>query len=176
MKYKSALAISVVLLSGMAVAQSAEVEPEPGIIGADSPLYGIDVAYDNAFKEDGAVAFERASEYSVAQENNQTRAMERAEKQLNNSVAKVASSNNTEALGKAQAVIEQVRQRTPDQANKGLDNAIQKTRNAKNKACMPPKDDNEFTEEELEAKACLPESDSGNDGAGKPDDVGGSPR
>ena len=169
MRYKSALAISVVLLSGMAMAQSAEVEPQPGIIGADSPLYGIDVAYDNLLKEDGDVAYERASEYAVAQDKNQTRAMERAEKQLNNTVAKVASSNNTEALGKAQAVLEQVRERTPDQANNGLDNAIQKVRNAKNKACMMPEGDSELSEEEMEAKACLPESGSG---SGKPDDVG----
>lgn len=168
MRYKTALAVSVVLLSGMAMAQTtSEVEPEPGVITASSPLYGIDVAYDNLVKEDGDIAFERASEYSVAQEKNQTRAMERAEKRLNNIVSKVASSNNTEALGKAQAVLEQVRERTPDQANEGLDNAIQKVRNAKNKACMPPQDDQEFTEEELEAKACLPGGDSG-----KPEDVG----
>lgn len=173
MRYKSALAISVVLLSGMAMAQSAEVEPQPGIIGADSPLYGIDVAYDNLLKEDGDIAYERASEYAVAQEKNQTRAMERAEKQLNNTVSKVASSNNTEALGKAQAVLEQVRERTPDQANKGLDNAIQKVRNAKNKACMPPQEDSDLSEEEMEAKACLPpDNTSGEDGSGQPDDVG----
>lgn len=167
MKYKSVLAISIVLLSGMALAQSNEVEPRPGIIGADSPLYGADVAIDNLVKEEGDIAYERASEYAVAQERNQTGAMERAERELNNSVARVASSNNTEGLGKAQAVLEQVRERTPDQANPGIDNAIQKVRNAKNKACMPPEEDNN-SEEELEAKACLPPEDSG----GKPDDAG----
>jgi hypothetical protein len=169
MKYKSALAISVVLLSGMAMAQSVEVEPRPGIIGADSPLYGIDVAYDNLLKEDGDVAYERASEYAVAQEKNQIRAMERAEEQLNNTVAKVASSNNSEALGKAESVLEQVRESTPNLSSSGLDNAIQKVRNAKNKACMPPEEDSELSEEEMEAKACLPESGSG---SGKPNDVG----
>lgn len=130
-------AVSLLLVTGMAAAQSSEVSPEPGIITADSPLYGVDKAFDRVAKSEGEVMFERASEYSVAQEQNNSEAMERANRSLQNSIAEVASSNETEGLEKAEAVLKQVRNRTPEQANQGLDRAIENIGKARNGTLKP---------------------------------------
>jgi hypothetical protein len=137
MRRFSVFAVCLLILSGLAVAQSSSVEPEPGIITASSPLYPVDVALDRVVKSDSGVAFERASEYSVAQESNDSEAEERAMRQLNNSIARVASSNETQGLEKAEAVLKQVRERTPDQANKGLDKALSNIGKARNGTLKP---------------------------------------
>lgn len=137
MRAKLVFGIALLLVTGFATAQTTDINPEPGIITADSPLYPVDKAFDGVTKSDGEVAFERASEYSVAQERNQTRARERAMRSLNNSIADVASSNKTKGLEKAEAVLQQVRERTPDQANQGLDKAISNIGKARNGNLKP---------------------------------------
>lgn len=131
MRYKLALGLSLILLSGTAVAHSADlhnnhnVEPEPGIIGAGSALYVLDVAYDSVVLNQSEIAFERASEMAVAGENGNTDAVERAKTELNNTVSEIASSNETKGLEKAEMILEQVRGKTDGRSNVGIGNAIE---------------------------------------------------
>lgn len=130
MKYKVALALSVILLSGTAMAHSVElhstdnIEPEPGVIGADSILYPIDLAYDSIALNQSERAFERASEMAVAGEAGNADAVKRAKKELNNTVSEIASSNETKGLEKAERVLEKVRGETDGRSNVGIGNAV----------------------------------------------------
>lgn len=63
----------VVLLVGVVVAQDVDVEPDHGVFSADSPLHGMEVAFDNMMVNLGVsdpsdVAFKRASEMYDLQE------------------------------------------------------------------------------------------------------------
>lgn len=138
MNKKAVLMIAVISLAGFVTAQTvSDVEPNPGVIKAGSPFYSLDIAYDNAFKSDGEQVYERASEYSYAQERNRTEAMDRANKSLGNAISRVASSNETEGLEKAEAVLQQVKNRTPDQANAGIERALGNVQKARNGTLKP---------------------------------------
>jgi len=137
MRQKFAVATTLlVLISGSALAASPEdVETSPGLVSASSPLYDLDVAFDNAavqagLTDPGDVAFERASEVSQTYENNRSMDAENALNNLN-SIAEAASSNSTSGLDKAQAVLNQVRERVPEQARSGIDNALGNIERAK---------------------------------------------
>lgn len=128
-----------IMFSGMGLAQSAEINAEPGLIGAGSPLYGVDKAFDSAtvavgLRNQSDVVFERASEYAAAKESNNTNAVERAERSFNNSVARVASNSSTEGLEKAEQILRTVQERTPDQADAGLEKALSNIQGAREKA------------------------------------------
>lgn len=123
MKTKPVLAVMIISLTGLTAGQAADnIEPEPGLIKADSPLYGLDKAFDSISKNQTEVAFERASEYAVAET---PQAREKAIRQVNNSIAQVASNNTTEGLEKAKTVLQQVKDETPSRADPGLDQAIE---------------------------------------------------
>lgn len=117
----------VLLLTTIGTAQTT-VDQRPGLIGAGSPLYGIDLAADKAFvdwgiTDPGTVAHERASEALDASEEGNDEARDRALNGLNE-ITENASSNNTADLAKAQAVLEELQQRVPDEAEAGLETAM----------------------------------------------------
>lgn len=133
MKRKFALATTVLalMMGSVAAAHTADVrqdvEPRPGIVDASSALYGLDVAFDNAavqlgLRNQGDIAFERASEVSVAVERNNSEAVNRSLRELND-VAEAAQGNST-GLVKAEQVLNQVRERVSEQARKGIDEAL----------------------------------------------------
>lgn len=129
------LAILIASMAGLAAGQTSDIQPEPGVITADSPLYPVDKAFDSITKNQSEAAFERASEYATAETEE---GRERAIQSLNNSIADAASSNQTQGLEKAESVLQQVKERTPDQANTGLDNAIENLGKAKKGELQPP--------------------------------------
>jgi len=110
------------------------VDVDPGLVDASSPVYGLDVAFDNAavqlgVRDSGDVAFERASEVSVALERNDSEAVNHSLRELND-VAEAATGNST-GLDKAQRVLTQVRERVSEQARSGIDEALGNVRRAK---------------------------------------------
>lgn len=128
--------LTLLLLTGLTTAaQGEDVQPEPGVITASSPLYGVDKAADQALLAVGAVdrgdiAFERASEVSQALEENETEAAEDAQNELN-AVAQAATNESTQGLEKAEQVLKQVRERASEQSQMGLDEAIGNIEEAK---------------------------------------------
>jgi len=136
-KFAVATTVLALMMGSVASAHSSmaqDVNPEPGIIDASNPtLYAADVAFDNAavqlgLRNQGDVAFERASEVSVAVEGNNSAAVNRSLRELN-SVASAATGNST-GLAKAEQVLSQVRQRVPEEARKGIDEALGNVRSA----------------------------------------------
>lgn len=128
-----ALATIVAVVGGVASAQPAtNIQPQPGLIGANSALYPIDTAVNSfsigiGLQSEGDVAFERASEYSQAVDRGKDAAADRALNNLNE-LAMNAGNNSTTGLDRAEQVLQQVRDRTPDAANQGLDNALENVR------------------------------------------------
>lgn len=129
--YKLLATLSAILLiSGFASAQALDIQPEPGFISADSPVYGIDIAVDNALVNIGAVnpadvAFERASE-AVTANNSENR--NRALEELRQNVQRVEGNSSLRGLARAEQVLERNLEKTPDQADKGLENALSNIR------------------------------------------------
>ncbi|MFU1780277.1 hypothetical protein ACM16X_02725 [Haloarcula japonica] len=134
---KLIFAVSLILLASTASAQSNQGELEPGLIKADSPIYGLDVAFDRGlamtpFSDPGEVAAERASEIAVAEERNNTEAREQAEQNLNE-IAERATSDHSLGLQKAAAVLEAVNGSVPEQAQQGISQALDQVRQAQNR-------------------------------------------
>jgi hypothetical protein len=131
--------VTAALLSSAATAQTpADTELNPGIVPADSPLYGVDVAIDEflvdqGVKPPGPVVFERASESAAAAAANNTAALDRALNDMQR-VAQVANGmENGSGLAKAEAVLQAVKAQAPDQAQQGLQQAIDSIITAKNR-------------------------------------------
>ena len=133
-----ALAIAVILFLSLSTAQSAEnVDPEPGLVKPGGLMYGLDVAFDNGLqaiglKSPGEVAFERASEVSVASERNNSRGVEAA---LNGFGQAVEESNHDELeiLERSESVLLNVSERVPEEASQGIGNALERVESAKNR-------------------------------------------
>lgn len=129
-------AMGVLLASGAAA--QAQLDVGPGMVGADSPLYGLETAMDNAavsvgLAKAGGVAQERAAEARDAQEKNNTKAMQKAVDQMN-AVAKKAKSSDTQGLEKASAVLNEVMAQAPAEAQEGLQTALDNISAAKERA------------------------------------------
>lgn len=128
------------------------IERGPGLIGPQSPFYGLEVAYDNAavnigLKKAGAVAEERAAEARKAAENGNYQAAQKAAQNMN-SIAQKASSDDVEGIQKAEAVLQSVIDQAPDEAKQGLQTALDNVRQARERAGAPegtpgPGSDNE---------------------------------
>lgn len=130
------LAVSLILLAGVSSAQTQDfsLDTDPGLVKADSPIYGLEVAFDNALvsaglASPGDVAFERASEVAVASERNNTEAFEDAVERFG-SVADRADNGHRERLEQAERVLGNVSERVPEEAEFGIQNALNKTRQA----------------------------------------------
>jgi hypothetical protein len=132
------LALSLILLTGFSAAQSSNstgIDSSPGLVKADSPIYGWDVAWDNALqtaglKSAGEVAVERASEVAVARDRNHTRAAIGAVDRLNQAVAE-ANNDDRERLQKAESILGNVSEVLPEQAEYGISNALENIQKAK---------------------------------------------
>jgi len=127
-RHAAAFTLSLLVLATGGVAQNSEpVDLQPGLIKADSPLYGVDKAYDQAatsvgLRDPGDVVHERASEAAVAQQRNNSEARDQALEDMNK-VAEAAAGNTT-GLRKAEQVLEAVKEQTQDQANQGIQQAL----------------------------------------------------
>jgi hypothetical protein len=142
---KSKALIGLITLSLLAVPATAQnstnnqsLERGPGLIGAGSPLYSLETAWDNAavsigLKKAGNVAQERAAEAKAAQENGNSRAVERATRSLEN-IAKKAGKNDEEGLNRAMQTMEEVIANAPNEdAREGMQKALENMRNAQDK-------------------------------------------
>ncbi|ELY83676.1 hypothetical protein [Natrinema altunense] len=131
------LAAALVLFSASVSGASAGVEPEPGLMTAGSPIYGLDIAVDQVLMvtplmDPGDVAFERASEMVVAQQRNNSEAFEKASSQLNRTVDS-ADRRHRQGLSKAAGVLESVNASLPAEAQSGIQNALSQVRRAQNR-------------------------------------------
>lgn len=131
-------AIFLFLVGFTAANAHGSLDVGPGMIGADHPLYGLETAWDNAaisigLKKAGEVAQERAAEAQAAMERNNSQAAARAAQEMSN-VAAVASSDDTEGLQKAEAVLQEVIANAPQEAQEGLQTALQNVQQARERA------------------------------------------
>lgn len=145
MKYiTTALVVAIAItMSGAAAAQNqsqnATVEANPGLIGAGSPIYGLEVAYDNAamnigLKKAGSVALERAAEARTAVERNDTRAAQRAVRNLERVANRSQSSEDEEGITRAISIMEETIANAPnEQARQGMQNALENMRQAQDR-------------------------------------------
>jgi hypothetical protein len=129
----AALITAAFLMISVVGATHIEVRPEPGLIGPeDGPLWQIDKTWDSLTKNPGEIAAERASEAQVNIENNNTEAAEKAVN-ATNQILEVANKNYSSGLQRAEVILLQVRERAPEQAREGLDNALNNVRDAQNR-------------------------------------------
>jgi len=133
------LGLTLVLFAGFSAAQTqnSTVDPDPGLVKADSPIYGLEVAFDNALASAGVVsaadvAFERASEVSVAEDRNNTEAVRRAARQFNEA-AERADNSQKSRLEQAEQVLNNVSERVPEEASFGISTALENVERAKNR-------------------------------------------
>lgn len=134
MKLK-AIGLSLLLLTGLGATQTAEnVDLDPGLVAPGDVLYPVEQEFDIFPMNPGEMAHEKASEMVVAEEKNLTEARESARKQLNKALFKSTdnpSNQTVMGLEKAQSVLEQNVNETPEQANQGLKIALEGVKNAK---------------------------------------------
>jgi hypothetical protein len=133
------LALSLFLLTGFSTGQTSNssIGESPGLVKADSPIYGWDVAWDNAmvaagFSSPGDVAVERASEVSVAENRNHSQAVSKAITQFNEAAEK-ANNEDVEDLRQAEQILQNVSERVPEEAGYGIRTALENVGKAKNR-------------------------------------------
>lgn len=137
------LLATAILFAATGTAQSI-VTPNPGLIQPGGSLYGWDMALDNiavglGLKDPGQVAFERASEASIALETGNTTLAKTALDDLNETVA-LATSNSTQGLEKARSILQSVQEKVPEEADVGLNQALTAIEQAKQRVpAQPPK-------------------------------------
>lgn len=122
--------LTVTFVSG----QATELDEEPGFFSPDSPLYGLDIALDNAamsvgLKTAGDVAQERAAEARAMQEKANYAAAEKAAREMGN-VAQRATEKDADGLRKARAVIVDIHANAPEAARGGLKTALENVQQA----------------------------------------------
>jgi len=131
-------ALSLILFTSLSAAQSSNnttIDSSPGLVKADSPIYGWDVAFDNALQtaglvSPGEVAVERASEVAVAERRNHSVAADRALQRFNQAVGE-ANNQDRAKLQRAEQVLKQVRERVPEEARQGISTALENVGDAK---------------------------------------------
>lgn len=136
----AAIAASLLLVPAATAQNQSQgaVEANPGLIGAGSALYGLEVAYDNAamnvgLKKAGEVAQERASEAKQAAENNNTEGVQRAARNLQN-VAERAQDTDEEGISKAMAIMNETIANAPnEEARQGMQTALENMKQAQQK-------------------------------------------
>lgn len=130
--------VGLVLLSGVAAADThGELDVGPGMVGADSPVYGIEVATDKVamdlgLAQAGGITQERAAEAAAASENNNTDAAVRAAHEAGKAAQRSSSEQDTEGVDKAMASLNNTMtamQRRADtapneQARQGMQTAV----------------------------------------------------
>lgn len=120
------------------VAAQTQLDVGPGTIGPSSPIYGLEVAWDNAMvsvglKTAGRVVQERAVEARQAAENGNYQAAQKAAENAAD-IAKKAKSGDVQGLEKAEAVLQEVIANAPPEAQQGLRTAINNVRQQRDRA------------------------------------------
>ena len=115
-----------------------DVDPRPGLITADSSLWTLDVAMDNALvavglRSTGEVVHKRASEAVVAAEANDTAAIERAVEEAHKT-ARTAHSGSGDGLEHAEHLLLEVRDRSSEDAHDGIDHALSEVMQAQERS------------------------------------------
>lgn len=132
MKRVPTLVVLSILVAAPAAAQTTDTAA-PGVIAADSPLYGLDIAADKLLKPPGERAHERASEALVAQEANDSQARDRALRELNTTAREANGLRDGEGLENAQAVLTELQDKVPAEAQPGIETALDNVIKAKNR-------------------------------------------
>lgn len=130
-----AAAIILALTAPAASAQhqnSTNVQPSPGIVGPGSMFYGLETAADDfsislGFTTAQAVANERASEALIAAEQNNTEASVQALNSLNQ-LSKNHNITDENGTSKAMNILGQVSKNIPEQAQQGIQTAMDNIR------------------------------------------------
>lgn len=133
----------MLMVLGSAAAAASQVKLDPGLVKADSPIYGLDVAFDNALAmtplaSPGTIAFERASEVVVARNRNNSDAAAEALTQLNRTV-RDADSRHEKGLEKAASVLRAnlMNGSVPVEETSGVEEAVSRIAEAKNRIPEP---------------------------------------
>ncbi len=143
---KSLVILLALLVLGLplATAQSQSNDIGPGMVAADSPFYGLELAWDNAavtlgLKNAGDVTQERAAEAKDAVERNRTdaalRAVENAQKMANRSKAgdeegvQRAMTSLQDTMSKME---ERIQNAPNEEAREGMQGALENMRGAVN--------------------------------------------
>ncbi len=142
MRRTAVLAAGLLVFAAPAAAQQDGQGPGPGLVGAGSPLYGLEVAMDNAavsigLARAGGVAQERAAEAQQAAENGDARGVERAARAMDG-VAKKARSGDEAGLQRAESVLQEAMADAPQEAQQGLQTALDSVRSAQTRARQDP--------------------------------------
>lgn len=129
------LLATLLLLTGMAAAQDAEVNPDnvnPSVIGPDSAFYPAQVALDTVLNTPAENAVKRAKDAQLAADRGNYEASDRALKQLSKEAGKAEGTDeNKEYLDHAQKTINEIE--SNKHAEKGLDTASEMISEAKNR-------------------------------------------
>lgn len=152
------LATAIALLvSGAAASSHTDFEAKPGLVTPDSPLYDIEMAWENAavtigLKQASDVVQERAAEAIQMIENGKPEAAAKAAKDMNR-VAKKADADDTgidRAMNALQDAMEQMQNRINNapnpQARDGMENALDNMQNALNNMKQAKKGKNQNTD------------------------------
>lgn len=132
----------VCLLAGTAAAQSGALDRGPGVLGPESPLYGLEKAWDSAavnmgLKNAGDVAQERAAEAQSMLEKGNPGAASRAAKDLQK-IAGKATEKDQKGIQKAMTAMQdtmsqmqqQLQNAPNDNARQGITTAMQNMQDA----------------------------------------------
>ncbi len=127
----------VIAATSMAAAANTDLDINPSPIGPDSQFYGVQIGVQNAFVDwgiidPGGVVHQRASDAYLAAQRNDTAAVNRSIAAMNQ-VAAVASGTEETRLQSAQAVLEAVQGQVPDEAQPGIETAINTVIEAQNR-------------------------------------------
>lgn len=129
-----ALVTSPVLAQDQANA-SENPEVSSGLVGSGSPIYGLEVAIDNAamrigLKKAGNVAQERAAEARKASKNNNSKGVQRAAQALEKT-ANRAHEQDEEGINRAMNMMQETIENSPnEQARQGMQTALDNMRQA----------------------------------------------
>ena len=129
------LAAFTVLTMPMAAAQSQSSNANPSLVTPNSPLYGLETAWDNAavnigLKKASSVAEERVAEAETMSARNNTKGTEKAAKQFGRMAERSLERNETD-IGQSIQRMEQVIEDAPnEQAKQGMEKALENMREA----------------------------------------------
>lgn len=121
--------LALLLITGLAAAQTDSDSVDPGWIDADHPLYFVEnqvidrVQLATGLKAADEIAQEKAAEARQAAANGQQEALEKALKQFNRT--RQRASGQTNGLTQAVELLQEIQDETPEEADKGLRTALE---------------------------------------------------
>jgi len=131
MKYSLYLTATLFLVSLTTAAPQTNPQGDPGFFGASHPLHQAEVVTDNlavsfGLSNSSDIAKERLAEANQAAMRGKVNAQERVMNQYN----KIAeNARNLQADGEVQSLLEQIQNSTPEDADQGLQNALNQAEN-----------------------------------------------